>query len=108
MLLFDSLHILDLYEIKDTQQKIYVVFLFINVLSMPLIIKYSRKKIKRIIDPAVNKSYSKISIFMLKMQTIQAQVIMLNVFVYSFQWGWFYLHHADFDNFLANLGKWDS
>ena len=53
-------------ELTTTQsQGVYIGFLFINLLILPLVIKYSNKKKIQILNPSINSSFSKISLMIL-------------------------------------------
>ena len=56
----------------DILQGIYIIGLFINTYAMPYIISKTRKKMERIQDVTINKSYSSISIEILDMIILTA------------------------------------
>ena len=66
---FEIYYLSDL-GMTETAQIVLVCSFVLNTLGMPVIILYSLKKIKEILDPLINKSYSIISIQILKLLII--------------------------------------
>ena len=63
---------------SSTFQLVFVCTQLLNTLCMPVIIWYSLKKMKQILDPLINKSYSMISIQILKVIILQSSFVMIS------------------------------
>ena len=62
-----SLHLMDLMKLdNDPLQVSFCIGLAANTLAMPWIIRSARSKIQSILNPAINQSFSKISVRILK------------------------------------------
>ena len=60
-------YFLSVNGMQDHSQVPFIASLAVNTIGLPFIIRYSKQKIVRILDQKVNKSYSKISIQILRM-----------------------------------------
>ena len=95
-------YLLQYYHLNQPEQIMFVCSLAVNTACMPFFMIKSRKKISQILNPAINKSYSKISIKIMRVLHDNAILVITNTIMFVAQEIYFQFKYESYENFENN------